>query len=178
MSVYALGDRVPTWPDGEVYIAPGAHVIGDVRIGRGVSIWFNAVLRGDNEPIEIGEGANVQDGCVFHTDPGFPLSIGAGATIGHGAILHGCTVGEGALIGMGAIVLNGARIGRRCLVGAGALVTEGKEFPDGAMVLGQPAKLVRMLDEAAQAGLSRPRDVYREKLGLYAAGLRPLGEPG
>ncbi len=177
MTLYALGDRAPSLPEGQVYIAPGARVIGDVRIGPDVSIWFNAVLRGDNEPIEIGAGANVQDGCVFHTDPGFPLTVGAGVTVGHGAILHGCTVGEGSLVGMGAVVLNGARIGRNCLVGANALVTEGKEFPDGSMVLGQPAKLVRTLDAAAQADLGRAARVYREKLGLYAGRLRPLADP-
>lgn len=172
MSLYALGDRRPSIADeAAVFIAPGARVIGDVRIGRGVSIWFNAVLRGDNEPIILGDETNVQDGCIFHTDPGFPMHIGTGVTVGHGAILHGCTVGDGALIGMGATVLNGAVIGSGCIVGANALVTEGKRFDSGTMILGSPAKAVKSLDEAAQVGLRRAADVYLAKLALYREGL-------
>ncbi|MGD1926130.1 MAG: gamma carbonic anhydrase family protein [Paracoccaceae bacterium] len=143
MPLYRLGDHAPTVPkEGTYWIAPGAQVIGRVTLAEQVSIWFNAVLRGDNEPITIGKGSNVQDGAVFHTDPGFPLAIGADVTVGHMALLHGCTVGDGTLVGMGAMVMNGAKVGRNCLIGANALVTEGKEIPDGSMVLGQPGKIV------------------------------------
>ncbi|GMG81321.1 gamma carbonic anhydrase family protein [Paralimibaculum aggregatum] len=175
MSLYALGEDAPRLPDGPHYIAPGAALIGDVTIAPDVSIWFNAVLRGDNEPITIGRGSNIQDGAVCHTDPGFPLVVGADVTVGHLAILHGCTVGDGCLIGMGAVVMNGARVGRGCLIGAKALVPEGREIPDGAMVLGSPGKVVRVLDAEAQAGLLRAAEAYREKLARYSAGLRPAG---
>ena len=175
MSLYELDGVAPTLPgDGDCYVAPGARVIGAVRIGSGVSIWFNAVLRGDNEPITLGDGSNVQDGCVLHTDPGFPLVLGEGVTVGHAAVLHGCTVGAGSLIGMGAVVLNGARIGRGCLIGARALVTEGKEIPDGSVVLGAPAKVVREVDEAARAELERAALSYRRRMPHYASGLRAL----
>ncbi|MEO0820158.1 MAG: gamma carbonic anhydrase family protein [Pseudomonadota bacterium] len=175
MSLYALDELSPVLPpDGSHYIAPSAQVIGNIHIGRAVSIWFGAVLRGDNEPITLGAGSNVQDGCVFHTDPGFPLTLGENVTVGHGAILHGCSVGEGSLIGMGATVLNGARIGKGCLIGANALVTEGKEIPDGAMVLGQPGKVVKTLDPATQAALAETAAGYRARLERYRTGLRPL----
>ncbi|MFN3260879.1 MAG: gamma carbonic anhydrase family protein [Pikeienuella sp.] len=173
--LYALDGVAPQTPeDGDFWIAPGAAVVGNVRLGAGASIWFNAVLRGDNELIDIGPGSNVQESSVLHTDPGFPLTVGAGCTIGHKAILHGCTVGEGALIGMGATVLNGARIGRRCLVGANALVTEGKEFPDGWLIMGSPAKPVRELDEDAMARLRLSALHYQERMRRFRAGLRPL----
>ena len=176
MTLYRLGEVAPVVADPDrAFVAPDAQVIGDVRIGLDVSIWFGAVLRGDNEAIAIGEGTNVQDRCVFHTDPGFPLSLGREVTVGHAAILHGCTVEDGALIGMGATVLNGARIGAGALVGANALVTEGKEIPPGAMVLGQPGKVVKTLDEDAIARLRRTAGVYREKLARYRAGLEPIG---
>lgn len=150
MPVYSLDGKKPTFEDeATTWIAPDASVIGDVHIGRDVGIWFGAVLRGDTEPISIGAGTNVQEHTIMHTDLGFPLTIGPGCTIGHRALLHGCTIGDNSLIGMGAIVLNGARIGANCLVGAGALVTEGKEFPDGSLIVGSPAKVVRQLDEAA-----------------------------
>ena len=172
MTLHTFEGRAPRLPsDGPVYIAPGAHLIGDVRLSAEVSIWFNAVLRGDNDPIDIGWGTNVQDGAVFHTDPGFPLTVGAEVTVGHMAMLHGCTVGDGCLIGMGAMVMNGARIGRGCVIGARALVTEGKEIPDGSMVLGSPGKIVRQLDPEASAALRRSAEVYRDKLARYAAGL-------
>ena len=148
MPVYALEERQPQFDDRDsVWIAPDAHVIGDIRIGRDVGIWFGVVLRGDNEPIVLGEGTNVQEHTVMHTDIGFPINVGKGCTIGHRAMLHGCTVGDNTLIGMGAIVLNGARIGNNCLVGAGALVTEGKEFPDNSLIVGSPARAVRQLDD-------------------------------
>jgi len=175
MTLYALDGMAPTLPEeGEVYIAPGAQVIGNVILHAGASIWFNAVLRGDNEPIEIGPGANVQDGCVFHTDPGYPLTVGADVTVGHGAVLHGCSIGEGSLIGMGAMVMNGARVGPQCLIGAKALIGEGKEIAACSMVLGIPGKVVRTLDAEAAAGLARAADIYKAKLTRYRAGLTPL----
>lgn len=160
----------------DVYVADTARVIGRVRLAPQSSVWFGAVLRGDNEPIEVGEGSNVQEGAVLHTDPGYPCTVGAGVTIGHQAMLHGCTVGDGALIGIQAVVLNGARIGRNCLVGAGAVVTEGKEFPDGSLILGAPARAVRQLDEEGIARLRRNAAVYIDKAALYRRALRPLPE--
>lgn len=175
MSLYSLDGHSPVLPaSGEVYIAPGARLIGQVTLHEGASVWFNAVMRGDNEPIVLGEGSNVQDGAVCHTDPGFPLTIGDEVTVGHGAILHGCTVGDGTLVGMGAVVLNGARIGRGCLIGANALVTEGKEIPDCSMVLGQPARVVRSLDEAAMQGLREAAAVYRRRIQRYRDGFGTL----
>src|ERR1700723_1923936 len=142
MPLYSLNGRRPTLPpDGFFWIAPNASVIGDVVVGLYVGIWFGTVLRGDNEPINIGARTNIQEGCTLHTDMGFPLFIGEDCTIGHNAILHGCAIGDGSLVGMGAIVLNGAKIGRGCLVGAGALLTEGKIFPDGSLIVGAPAKV-------------------------------------
>jgi carbonic anhydrase/acetyltransferase-like protein (isoleucine patch superfamily) len=175
MTFYALNGVAPSVPaSGNFYVAPGARVIGDVTLAEEVGIWFNAVLRGDNEPIVIGRGSNVQDGCVFHTDPGFPMVIGTDVTVGHKVILHGCSVGDGSLIGMGAVVLNGAKIGRGCLVGANALVTEGKEIPDGAMAVGQPARVLRQVDERLAAELVRAADVYRERQRRYREGLVKL----
>lgn len=175
MPLYSLDDAAPeTPPAGAWWMAPDAHLIGRVRIGRDVGIWFGAVLRGDNEWIEIGEGSNIQEGCVLHTDMGFPLSVGAACTIGHRAILHGCTIGDNSLVGMGATVLNGATIGRNCLVGANALVTEGKIFPDNALIVGAPAKAVRTLDEAAAAGIARSAAGYVARWKQFAAGLKRL----
>ncbi|MEM7497452.1 MAG: gamma carbonic anhydrase family protein [Pseudomonadota bacterium] len=175
MTLYALGDIAPKLPEsGAVFVAPSASVIGNVHLAEGVSIWFGAVLRGDNEPIEIGWGSNVQDGAIFHTDPGFPSTLGREVTIGHGAIVHGCTIGEGSLVGMGATVLNGARIGKGCLIGAGALVTEGKEIPDGSLVIGSPGKVARPLDEAAQAALRETAAGYRARLQRFATELRQI----
>lgn len=172
MTLYALDGAAPKLPaSSNCYIAPGARVIGDVTLAEEVGIWFNAVLRGDNEPIVIGPGSNVQDGCVFHTDPGFPMTLGADVTVGHGAILHGCTIGDGTLIGMGAVVLNGAKIGKGCLIGANALVTEGKEIPDYSMAVGQPAKVIRPIDEAMAAELRRASDVYKKRQQQYRVGL-------
>jgi carbonic anhydrase/acetyltransferase-like protein (isoleucine patch superfamily) len=150
MPVYSLDEITPVLPEqGRYWIAPDAHVIGRVRLGLDVGIWFGAVLRGDNELIDIGDATNIQEGALLHTDEGAPLSVGAGCTIGHHAILHGCTIGENSLIGMGATILNHARIGRNCLVGASALVTEGKEFPDNSLIVGTPAKAIRVLDDDA-----------------------------
>ena len=157
MPIYRLGDLVPKI-DPSAWIADNATIIGNVVLGPGVNVWFGAVLRGDNEPIVLGAGSNVQEGAVLHTDPGFPLTLGQSVTVGHQAMLHGCTVGDAALIGIQAVVLNGARIGRESLVGACALVTEGKVFGDGAMILGSPAKAVRELSaeqRAAQWGTAQ-----------------------
>lgn len=170
MPVYALDDRRPELPaPGAFWIAPDANVIGKVRLGVGVGIWFGSVLRGDNELIDIGEGTNIQEGSMLHTDMGFPLTVGRDCTVGHHAILHGCTVGECSLIGMGATVLNGAKIGSFCLVGANALVTEGKEFPDYSLIVGSPAKAVRTLDQAAAETLRRSAQNYVANWKRFAA---------
>lgn len=172
--IYALDDDTPRI-DPTAWLAPGCHVMGKVGIGADASVWFGATLRGDNEPIVVGQGSNIQENAVLHTDMGYPLSIGAGCTIGHKAMLHGCTVGDGSLIGMGATVLNGAVIGRDCLIGAGALVTEGKEIPDGSLVMGVPARVIRPLDDAALAGLRRSADTYVANARRFRAGLKELG---
>jgi carbonic anhydrase/acetyltransferase-like protein (isoleucine patch superfamily) len=174
MSLYSLDGVAPVLPeDGDFWVAPGARLSGRIVLEPGASVWFNAVLRGDNEPIVVGSGSNVQDGCVCHTDLGYPLTIGADCTIGHMAILHGCTIGHGSLVGMGATVLNGARIGTGVLVGAGALVTEGKEFPDGVLLVGRPAKVARALGADEIEGLRRSAANYRANMRRFRAGLRP-----
>lgn len=155
----------------DTWVAPDANLIGRVVLEEGASVWFCATLRGDNEEIRVGAGSNVQENCVLHTDMGYPLTIGANCTIGHKAMLHGCTIGDGSLIGMGATVLNGARIGRGCLIGAGALVTEGKEIPDGSLVMGAPGKVVRVLDMEAQARLLRSAAGYQANMRRFRAGL-------
>jgi carbonic anhydrase/acetyltransferase-like protein (isoleucine patch superfamily) len=174
MAVYALDDRLPQVHP-SAWIADSAQVIGDVRLGEDTSLWFGCVLRGDNEPIVIGRGSNVQEGTVMHTDIGSPLTVGEGVTIGHQAMLHGCSIGDGALIGIQAVVLNNARIGRWCLVGAGALVTEGKEFPDGSLIMGSPAKVVRALEPAQIERLQRSAASYVEKARRFRDGLRRIG---
>ena len=174
MAVYRLGERVPTIHP-TAWVAPSADLIGLVELAENSSVWFNAALRGDNETIAIGAGSNVQEHCVMHTDPGFPLTVGEGCTIGHRAILHGCTIGDNSLVGMGAIILNGARIGRNSLVGAGALVTEGKEFPDNSLIVGVPAKVVRTLDEDAVAGLRRSAQAYVANAARFRKGLKQVG---
>ncbi len=145
------------------------------KLGEDVGVWFGAVLRGDNEPIRIGARTNIQEGVVIHVDPGFPVAIGQGCTIGHHAIVHGCTIGDNSLIGMGATVLNGAVIGNNCLVGANALVTEGKVFPDNSLIVGAPAKAIRLLDDAAVAGLKNSANGYVKKWQLFATSLSVLG---
>ena len=167
MPVCQLGAHAPNFSAEDHWIAPNAYVIGNVQLGRDVGVWFAATIRGDNEQIRIGDRTNVQDGAVLHSDPGSPLTIGANVTIGHGAIVHGCTVGESTLIGMGATILNGAKIGRNCIVGANALVTEGKEFPDGSLVVGSPAKAVRQLDDDAIAALGRSADGYVTRMRQF-----------
>lgn len=175
MPIYSLDDISPVLPEpGGFWIAPDAHVIGRVRLGRDVGIWFGAVLRGDNEPIDIGEGTNIQEAAVLHTDMGAPLSVGAGCTVGHRATLHGCTIGDNSLIGMGATVLNHARIGANCLVGAHALVTEGKEFPDNSLIVGAPAKAIRVLDEAAIERLRWSARNYVENWRRFAKGMKRI----
>lgn len=175
MAVYALDQKRPLLPDPSRYfIAPDANVIGDVVLHEDVGIWFGAVLRGDNERITIGARSNIQEGAMLHTDMGFPLDVGIDCTIGHHAILHGCIIGEGSLIGMGATILNGAKIGKHCLVGANALVTEGKEFPDYSLIVGAPAKVVRTLDAKAAEGLRQSAQHYVVNARRFAAGLTRL----
>lgn len=172
MTLYTLDDHAPVLPEnGEYWVAEDANVIGKVVLGIGSSIWFGATLRGDNEIIDVGAGTNIQENSVLHTDPGCPLLIGAGCTVGHKAMLHGCIIGENTLIGMGATVLNRARIGKNCLIGAGALVTEGKEIPDGSLVVGAPAKVVRMLTDEQIEGLKTSARRYQENAQRYKDGL-------
>ena len=168
MTIYALGDIYPQLPeDGDYWIAPDANVIGDVQLASKVSIWFGATLRGDTEPLTIGKGSNIQENSVVHADQGFPVVIGENCTIGHKAMIHGCEIGDGSLIGMGATILNGARIGKNCLIGAGALVTEGKQIPDGSLVIGMPAKVVRQLDEVAISGNLKSALIYQKRAKLF-----------
>jgi carbonic anhydrase/acetyltransferase-like protein (isoleucine patch superfamily) len=172
MPVYSLDGITPQLPaEGRYFIAPDAHVIGKVVLGDDAAIWFGAVIRGDNEQIVIGARSNVQEGAMFHTDPGFPVEIGVGCTIGHHAIVHGAIVGENSLVGMGATLLNGARIGRNCLVGANALVTENKVFPDNSLIVGAPARAIRTLDEADIARLKLSATHYVAKYQRYLKGL-------
>ena len=173
MPNYAIDGLAPSFGEG-AWVAPSADLIGDVRLGARASIWFGAVIRADNTPIIIGAEANVQDGAVGHSDPGAPLTIGARVTVGHQAILHGCTVRDGALIGMGARVLNGAVIGERCLVGAGALVTEGKTFEPQLLIVGSPARAIRALTEQEVAALSLSAAHYADKAAHYALGLTTI----
>ncbi|WP_099823422.1 gamma carbonic anhydrase family protein [Oceaniglobus indicus] len=173
MTLYALDGQRPEI-DATVWIAADANVIGRVRLLADASVWFGVTLRGDNEWIEVGRGSNVQENAVLHTDMGYPLTIGADCTIGHKAMLHGCTIGDNTLIGMGATVLNGARIGADCLIGAGALITENKVIPDGSLVMGAPGKVVRALDDDAIKGLRASAASYRANARRFAAGLTRL----
>ena len=173
MTLYALDGHEPQIAK-DSWIAPDANLIGQVVIEEAASVWFGSTLRGDNELIVIGAGTNVQENCVMHTDMGFPLIIGAGCTIGHKAMLHGCTLGQNTLIGMGATVLNGAVIGENCLIGAGALIPEGKHIPDGSLVMGMPGKVVRQLDETAIAGLRKSALHYQTNMRRFRAGLRQI----
>ena len=160
----------------EHFIAHNATVLGSVLLKNCSSVWFNVVIRGDNDLITIGEGSNIQDGAVLHTDPGFPLTVGDNVTVGHQAMLHGCEVGEGSLIGIGAVVLNGAKIGKGCLIGANALVPEGMEIPDGSLVVGSPAKIKRTLDEAAQQGLLANAHGYVENRRRFNRSFEPQND--
>lgn len=174
MTCYRLAtDMVELPANGKYWLAPTSVLIGRVALEEDTSVWFGAVLRGDNELIRVGARSNIQEGCVLHTDMGYPLTIGADCTIGHMAMLHGCTIGENSLIGIGAVVLNGARIGRNCLIGAKALITEGKVIPDNSLVMGAPGKIVRQLDAAAAEGLRQSAAHYVETSRRFARELKP-----
>jgi carbonic anhydrase/acetyltransferase-like protein (isoleucine patch superfamily) len=176
MPVYELKDARPEFPgEGEYWIAETATVIGRVRLKKQTSLWFGAVLRGDNEWIELGERSQIQDNATLHTDPGFPMTIGTNCVIGHNVILHGCTIGDDSLIGMGSIVMNGARIGSNCIVGAGAVVTEGKTFPDNSLIVGAPARVIRTLDEKAREMIRGGADIYVRRSQEYAQNLKRIG---
>jgi len=172
MALFDLAGQLPEVPAGLCYVAENAVVIGRVRLKRGASVWFNAVLRGDNEWIEIGERSNVQDNCTLHTDPGYPLTLGEGCTVGHNAVLHGCTIGNNTLIGMGAIVMNGARVGANCIIGAGALVGENKMVPDNSLFVGSPARKLRDVDDATRSGIAKAAEIYFQRWQDYAASLK------
>lgn len=174
MAIYQLGERKPQL-DPTAFVFETAVLIGDVRMAANTSVWPSAVLRGDNDPIFLGEGSNVQDGSILHTDLGHPLVIGKNVTIGHQVMLHGCTIGDGSLVGMQAVILNGARIGRNCLIGAGALIAEGKEIPDNSMVLGRPGKIVRTLSEEEVANLRKGPLHYQERAREYRDTLTRIG---
>jgi len=173
MALYQLDGDTPQ-VHATAWVADSAQVMGRVRMDEDASVWFGAVVRGDTEHIHIGQGSNVQDGSVLHADHGMPLTIGQNVTVGHQVMLHGCTIGDGSLIGIQAVVLNGAKIGKNCLVGAGALVTEGKEFPDGSMILGSPAKVVRQLSPEQIEGLARSAQSYVENAKRFRAGLQKI----
>ena len=174
MPIYRLEQREPMLPEGFFWIAESAAVIGSIVIGNDVGIWFGAVLRGDNETITVGAGTNIQENAVLHTDMGYPLTIGENCTIGHKAMLHGCTIGGNSLVGMGATVLNGAVIGRNCLIGAGALVTEGKVIPDNSLVIGAPGKVARQLGADAEAMLTESARHYVENARRFSSGLERI----
>jgi carbonic anhydrase/acetyltransferase-like protein (isoleucine patch superfamily) len=174
--IYELDGHRPELPEaGRYWIAPNASVIGKVRMKLDTSVWFGAVLRGDNEWIELGERSQIQDNATLHTDPGYPMVIGPDCVIGHNVILHGCTIGAKSLVGMGAIMLNGSRIGENCLVGAGALITEGKEFPEKSLIVGAPARVIRTLDDSAVAAIAAGADFYVRNFKRYAKGMKPVG---
>jgi carbonic anhydrase/acetyltransferase-like protein (isoleucine patch superfamily) len=174
--IYELDGHRPELPEaGRYWIAPNASVIGKVRMKLDTSVWFGAVLRGDNEWIELGERSQIQDNATLHTDPGYPMVIGPDCVIGHNVILHGCIIGAKSLVGMGAIMLNGSRIGENCLVGAGALITEDKTFPDGSLIVGAPARAIRTLDDETKKRIAAGADVYVRRFKQYAKGLKPVG---
>ena len=173
MAIYELDGNAPHLAEG-AWVAESAEVIGKVELHKDASIWPKVVIRGDNDLIQIGEGSNVQDASILHTDPGYPLLIGKNVTVGHQVMLHGCSIGEGSLIGIGAVVLNGAKIGKGCLVGAGALVTEGKDFPDGSMIIGSPAKVVKELTPAQIAGIAEISARYVKNAQRYIKTLKKI----
>jgi len=176
MPIYELDGQAPEFPEaGRYYVAETATLIGRVRMKNDTSVWFGAVLRGDNEWIELGERSQIQDNATLHTDPGFPLVIGSNCVIGHNVILHGCIVGDNSLIGMGAILLNGARIGKNSLVGAGSVITEGKTFPDNSLIVGAPGRAIRTLDEKGVAMIRGGADIYVRRARQYAKGLKRIG---
>lgn len=173
MAIYELDGKAPQLGQG-AWVADSAQVIGNVELGANASVWFGVVIRGDNEPIRIGRNANIQDGSVLHSDAGVPLTLGDNVSVGHQVMLHGCTIGDGSLIGIQAVVLNNVKIGRNCIVGAGSVVTEGKEFPDNSLIFGSPAKLVRTLDEVGQQMGKRISDHYVENAERYRRGLKKI----
>ena len=176
MPIYELDGQAPEFPgEGNYWVAETATLIGRVRLKKDASVWFGAVLRGDNEWIEIGERSQIQDNATLHTDPGFPMVIGRDCVIGHNVILHGCSIGDESLVGMGAIMLNGAKLGRNCLVGAGAVVTEGKTFPDNSLIVGAPARAIRTLDDKAAEMIRGGADIYVRRWQQYAKGLKRIG---
>ena len=176
MAIYELDGQRPDLPADERYwVAESAVVIGTVRLKRDASVWYGASLRGDNEWVEVGERSNIQENCILHTDIGFPLTVGAGCTIGHAVVLHGCTIADNSLIGMGAIVLNGVKIGRNCLVGAGAVVTEGKEFADNSLIVGAPARAVREVNDKILQLIAESAEFYVNNWQRYCKGLRKIG---
>lgn len=175
MTICALADKKPQLPpEGEYWVAPNAVVIGDVILKPGASIWFGVTVRGDNDPITIGQNTNIQDGSVLHSDPGEPLTIGDGVTVGHMAMLHSCEIGDNTLIGIGAVVLGRAKIGKNCLIGANALITEGREIPDGSLVMGQPGKVVRQLEPGQIEALKASADHYVQNWRRYARDLKSV----
>lgn len=171
---YALGSSAPVTASDDYWIAPSADVIGDVRLGHNASIWWNAVLRGDNDSIAIGDNSNVQDGCVLHTDPGHPLFVGNNVSVGHMSMLHGCTIGDGSLVGIGSVVLNGAKIGRNCLIGAKSLIGEAKEIPDNSLVMGSPGKIIRQVSPEQIDLLKQIVASYVTRWQQYRDKLKPL----
>lgn len=173
MTIYALGDHAPQIHE-DTWVAPGTNLIGKVVLEQGASVWFGCTIRADHEEIRVGEGSNVQENCVMHIDAGYPLTIGKNCTIGHKVMLHGCTIGENTLIGMGAIVLNGAKIGKNCLIGAGTLITEGKEIPDNSLVMGSPGKVVRELDESAAQKITFSALHYQQNMRQFRKALKPV----
>ena len=173
--LYELEGKAPVYDPARIWVADSASLIGDVVLEEDASVWFNAVLRGDNARIHVGRGSNVQDGAILHVDPGYPLSIGANVSIGHLVMLHGCTIGDGSLVGIGAVVLNGAKIGNDCLIGANALITEGKEIPPRSVVMGAPGKVVRELSDADLERIRRPAESYVARMRAYRDHLRPVG---
>ncbi len=174
MSIYALLERTPILGEG-CWVAENASVVGAVVLGRDVSIWFGAVLRGDNDPITIGDGSNIQDGAILHTDDGVPLRLGAHVTVGHMAMLHGCTIGDGSLIGIGAVVLNHAVVGKHCLIGANTLIPEGKTIPDRSLVVGTPGRIIRELTDEEIDAFRRNAASYVGNARRYREGLRKIG---
>ena len=171
--IYRLGDKRIEIAGDDYFIADNATVVGLVKLENNASVWFNAVIRGDNELITIGENSNIQDGAVLHTDPGFPLAIGRNVTVGHKVMLHGCTIGDNSLIGINSVILNGARIGKNCLIGANSLITENKEIPDGSLVMGAPARVVKVLSTEQQAGLVASATSYVKNFKHYKESLQP-----
>ncbi len=171
--LFSLSANAPKIPN-SCFVAPGAMLVGRIELGEEVSVWFNAVIRADNDVVRIGQGSNIQDGSVLHVDPGAPLTLGERVTVGHKVMLHGCTIGDGSLIGMNAVVLNHANIGKNCLIGANALVTEGMEVPDGSLVLGSPGKVIKPIGKAALANMDAGAQHYIDKIAVYKESLKPI----